>query len=288
MNKKSKLLLTSVGLAVLSGIAATGSTFAWFTATRTASLSYSNATVGTTTSNLSISYLGNAGTFDAPTGDLEEVDNITLTGGAAITDISGDGLNFVKPIWSATSNVASSITSVNTAVGNYLEISVSVLNEGSDTLHVYMGEGTSITATDTDASKAALKAARVAVITGTTVTGGVATGGDVKFLIAPEDTSHTYLKSSSTSATFPIDFADSAVMEALLDTHTNVKAPSAITTQQTITSADGVGAKLGVIDANSSLNVTYRLWIEGQDTDAVNAAIGGVLNFSAGIYALQA
>lgn len=288
MNKKNKLLLTSVGLAVLSGIAATGSTFAWFTSVRTATLSYSNATVGTTTSNLSISYLGNAGTFDAPSGNLTKVNDISLNGGAAITDISGDGLSFVKPIWSATSNVASAIASVNSAKGNYLEISVSVLNEGSDTLHVYMGTGTSITATGTSESEAALKAARVAVITGTTVTSGAATGGTVKFLIAPEDTSHTYLTSSSTTATFPLDFANSTDMGALLGTYTNVKAPSTITTQQTIALADGVGAKLGELAADSSLNVTYRLWIEGQDADAVNAAIGGVLSFSAGIYALQA
>ena len=45
MNNKNKILLTSVGLAMLSGIAATSSTFAWFTTTRTASVSYSSATV---------------------------------------------------------------------------------------------------------------------------------------------------------------------------------------------------------------------------------------------------
>ncbi|MDD3389646.1 MAG: hypothetical protein PHP09_04230, partial [Bacilli bacterium] len=64
MNKNKKLLLSSVGLAVLSGIAATGSTFAWFTTTRTATISYTSATVVSKQSNLKITYVSSNDTFD--------------------------------------------------------------------------------------------------------------------------------------------------------------------------------------------------------------------------------
>lgn len=287
MNKKSKLLLTSVGLALLSGIAATGSTFAWFTAVRTASLSYSKATVGTTTSNLKISYLGNAGTFSDPSGDVTDVNTLDLLGGAAITDISGDGLKFVKPVWSATSTIASTINSVDTAVGNYLEVSISVINEGSSELNVYLGEGTGIFANDDeDASEAALKAARLAVITGEE---GTTLADQVQFIIVADenDTVHEYLSAESVDADFPLDFANGDVND-YIETYTNVILQQNIETKHLIDDADDIGAKLGVIEGNSDLKVTFRLWIEGQDPDAVNDAIGGVLDFAADIYALEA
>lgn len=288
MNKKSKLLLTSVGLALLSGIAATGSTFAWFTATRTASLSYSNATVETTTSNLKISYVGNAGTFSDP-GDIENVNKLDLLGGARITDISGDGLEFVKPVWSATSTIASDINSVDTAVGNYLEVSISVINEGSSKLHVYLGKDTGIFANvagDAAASDAALKAARLAVITGEE---GTTLAEQPQFIIVADedDTVHEYLSAESVNAAFPLNFGNGDV-DTYIKTYDNVIYQEDIETKHLIDDADEIGAKLGVIEANSNLKVTFRLWIEGQDSDAVNEAIGGVLDFKAYIYALEA
>lgn len=287
MNKKSKLLLTSVGLAVLSGIAATGSTFAWFTATRTASLSYSKATVETTTSNLKISYLGNAGTFSDPSGGITNVTELDLLGGAAITDISGDGLEFVKPVWSATSTIASDINSVDTAVGNYLEVSISVINEGSSVLNVYLGEGTGISAHDQEAaSQKALKAARLAVITGEE---GTTLADQVQFIIVADenDTVHEYLSAESVDATFPLNFGNGDV-DTYIETYENVIHQDDIETKHLISDANAIGAKLGVIEGNSDLKVTFRLWIEGQDPDAVNDAIGGVLDFAADIYALEA
>lgn len=284
MNKKSKLLLTSVGLAVLSGIAATGSTFAWFTAVRTASLSYSKATVGTTTSNLRISYLGNAGTFSNPSGGVTNVNTLNLSGGAAITDISGDGLEFVKPVWSATSTIASTINSVDTAVGNYLEVSISVINDGSSKLNVYLGEDTGIFANDANAaSQVALKAARLAVIA------EVEEEDQVQFIIVADeaDEEHEYLIADSVNAAFPLDFGNGDV-DAYIETYTDVIYQDDIETKHLIDDADDIGAKLGVIEGNSNLKVTFRLWIEGQDSDAVNAAIGGVLDFAADIYALEA
>jgi len=54
--QKNKVLLGAIGLVLLSGIAATSSTFAWFTTVRTASISYSKATVQSSDGNLAIEY----------------------------------------------------------------------------------------------------------------------------------------------------------------------------------------------------------------------------------------
>jgi hypothetical protein len=63
MNKKNKVLLGAIGLVLLSGIAATSSTFAWFTTVRTASISYSEATVQASDGNLAIEYLSSLNTW---------------------------------------------------------------------------------------------------------------------------------------------------------------------------------------------------------------------------------
>ncbi|MFA5736474.1 MAG: hypothetical protein WC925_05135, partial [Bacilli bacterium] len=146
MNKNKKLLLSSVGLAVLSGIAATGSTFAWFTTTRTATISYTSATVVSKQSNLKITYVSSNDTFD-PVPETEAVSSLSLVGGMDITDISGDGLKFYKPVWSATENIASAINPVpvSESVGNWVEFTVTISRDNVTGMKVYLGAGTSIT-----------------------------------------------------------------------------------------------------------------------------------------------
>ena len=99
MNKKNKVLLGAIGLVLLSGIAATSSTFAWFTTVRTASISYSEATVQSSDGNLAIDYQSSLNTWSgAPTYDAE-ANKVTIAGANKVTDISGDGKTFYKPVW---------------------------------------------------------------------------------------------------------------------------------------------------------------------------------------------
>lgn len=288
MNKKNKILLTSVGLAVLSGIAATSSTFAWFTTTRTAAISYTNAIVESNQSNLQLTYLGSGNSSFSTAPSLNAVGNtITLVGGNKITDISGDGLAFFKPTWSSVAGEASQILAVSGAAGHYTEVNVKITNIGTASMNVYLGAGTGVTATASPESAAAILAARMAVITGTTVTTGVATGGTLKILHAPNDTAHEYL--SAASATAVNVFApDSSLDDAKKDEYKGTVVGTADFTTATLITGANPNTLVGVLAANGELNVTFRVWLEGEDSDAVNAAIGGVFNFAANLYALDA
>ena len=286
MNNKNKVLLTSVGLALLSGIAATSSTFAWFTTSRTASVSYSSATVSTNQSNLTIAYDSSLNTLGAPTGG--GTNPLVLTGANAITDISGNGLAFFKPVWSATAGTASEIESIPVAAagdadGYYVDFTVELEATGNTSLNVYLGTGTQITSVNAKA----LAASRMAVIV----------GGAVKFIYAPDadytdatdtvQTGHRYL--SAASATPKIVTGTS--QDATKTSFGGTVFPS-FTTYTTNSAASTAGA---IVVANltpvtgtpDSELITFRIWLEGEDVEADNDAISGVLSAAINFYALE-
>lgn len=289
MNNKNKVLLTSVGLALLSGIAATSSTFAWFTTTRTASISYSNATVTSAQSNLAIAYKSSKSTVtNSLAGSV-----LTLSGANLITDISGDGINFFKPVWSATSGIASSINAVDystSADGKLVDFTVTLTVSGQTAMNVYMGSGSGINPVGVaDAEDlAAVASSRMAVLSGATPL----------FFYAPNAAGEKHLTAASAT---PVDVYanDAGVVDATV-------AAAALTTLSTFTTLTANPATPGAAHAfvgkltptetapgsgvwtPATLDVTFRVWIEGQDIDAINAAIGGVFNIAVSLYALEA
>ena len=276
MNKNKKLLLSSVGLAVLSGIAATGSTFAWFTTTRTATISYTSATVVSKQSNLKITYVSSNDTFD-PVPETEAVSSLSLVGGMDITDISGDGLKFYKPVWSATENIASAINPVpvSESVGNWVEFTVTISRDNVTGMKVYLGAGTSIAPkTGLDEDVKAVAASRLAVI-------NVDDSPAVECIYTPSDTSHSYLTTApSGTDVYGIDEYTTKVFSGNLVTGTLV-------TQTTIATADAAKTLVADLSTKSSANVTFRAWLEGEDTDAINDAIGGVFDINISLYGLD-
>lgn len=130
MNKKNKVLLGAIGLVLLSGIAATSSTFAWFTTVRTASISYSEATVQSSDGNLAIEYLSSLNTWNGEPSYDEDANKVTIAGANKVTDISGDGKTFYKPVWTTPVSAASNIETVPTtgdpgvADGFYIDFTV--------------------------------------------------------------------------------------------------------------------------------------------------------------------
>ncbi len=274
MNKKNKILLTSVGLAMLSGIAATGSTFAWFTTTRTASISYSSATVKSTQSNLTITYAGSANTVTASP-NSGATNSLEITGGNNVTDISGDGVNFYKPVWSATPEVASAINEVTTAEGNWVEFKIIISRDNDNGMKVYLGEDTlisAVTAND-DEDEQAVLASRLAVLDDS---------DQLKVLYAPDtnDTAHSYITENDGG---PAAYGDSGFEIA-----TNSTVVNTFTTESNIAAADATGTLIADLSTANSANVTFRAWLEGEDSDAINDAIGGVFNIDIDIYGLEA
>jgi len=277
MNKKNKVLLTSVGLAMLSGIAATGSTFAWFTTTRTASVSYSNATVTTNQSNLTIAYVASENTVD----DTLTGNSLALTGLNSITDISGDGVAFFKPVWSAVPGVASQIDAVTAADGFYIDFTVAITASGNTSLNLYLGTGTEITSGNADA----LASARMAVYA----------EGAVKFIYAPDadytdaldavQTGHQYLSAASATEKTVIGTSQDAAKGVYAGEIFN-----SFTTFNTVSSAPTgslVTTLTPVTGVDSTKNITFRIWLEGEDVEADNDAITGVLSASINFFALE-
>ena len=184
MNKKNKVLLTIMGLVVLSGIAATSSTFAWFTTVRSASISYSSATVETQDNDLSVHYVSSLNTMTATTNDYvndgKTVNNVVLSGGNKVTDISGDGIDFYKPVWKANTygggQVADRIDDITLAAagdadGYLIDFTLTIARgsgaQSTNDLNVYFDAGTAVTAASADAADvAAVKAVRMAAIKG--------------------------------------------------------------------------------------------------------------------------
>lgn len=274
MNKKNKVLLSAVGLVLLSGIAATSSTFAWFTTVRTASINYTEATVTSASGNLVVAYKSSQNTVTGNT-----VDNVTtITGANSITDISGDGKTFYKPVWAVPTTTASVINTVSTADGFYVDFTVTVSRDNTlaqNGFKVYLGEGTEIVGKTDSANQtlndSVVPATRLAVL---------GSDGEVVLRWAPvAETSPEYLVAGTGAygtTTHQVQ-ADSALKTG------------AITTETTIAAADAAGYLVADLASGTlaSTDLTFRIWIEGEDAQTVNAIIGGVFNVNIALYALE-
>jgi len=281
MNNKNKILLTSVGLAMLSGIAATSSTFAWFTTTRTASISFSSATVESKQSNMVLGYVSGNVTNSAGS----TANNLLLTGGNKVTDISGDGINFFKPVWSATEGLATSINAIpytvpTDASGFWVEFTVSVQIAGLTAMNVYLGADTVITPVVDPVNQAKNDLA----VLGSRMSVRVGAAAAAKVIYAPDplNTSHGYLSAASTDPkdVFSVTGEDDATKSSIA---TVVNDFTTLNTNN-ITS----GGFLTTIAANGTTNLTFRVWLEGEDSDTINAAIGGIFDIAVDLYALEA
>jgi len=137
MKIKSKLILAATSLLVLSGVAAGTSTYAWYTANRTVSLSATTINATAAISDLSIKYYDVADDTESANsfndrnvatdhGSAETTGaNSALTFDNKLTDVSGQGnevsgsAHFVKPIFGA--DDSSAITNM---VGEWGEESI--------------------------------------------------------------------------------------------------------------------------------------------------------------------
>ena len=278
MNKKNKVLLASVGLAIFSGIAATSTTFAWFTTTQNASLSFNSATVETQDNNLNVAYKSslNSGITDSQASNV-----ITLTGANKVTDISGDGSTFFKPLWNAaldmpSARVAYDIEQVGAtdADGYYVDFTLTISRDTSGTggMMVYLGQGTQIVAADdeNDADNQAVLGSRLAVLDD---------AGDVILTYAPDsETNYNYISAGSGSVYSVSNFVNTTELSGVVNSFTTYNDNDAAVAASAVAIAD--------LSTETSVDVTFRAWLEGEDADTINDAIGGVFNIDLKIYGL--
>ncbi len=307
MNKKSRLLLPTIGLVVLSAIAATSTTFAWFTTVRSASVEVTRAKVVTTDSNLMIEH---AHTWNDPAVLVPDEDGggddpivLTYTGDALITDISGDGKTFFKPVWAVAPSQAANIRNVTPVVvgdadGYLIDFTIRIFRsdaDGVEGLKVYLGSGTEftpITAQDGDAvqlakDEQAIAGARMSVYEADE--DGVL--GNVIYVHSPVE--EVGAKNSVYLGEYDDTAAHGSTDAQLYDDLDVLHAPFA--TAATNAAASAVYAPIAYlvgaeepVAANrvDEAFVNFRIWIEGEDSDTVNSMIDGEFEVNLDLYAL--
>ena len=280
MNKKNKVLITSIGLALFSGIAATSSTFAWFSAVQNASVSFNSAEVQYEENDLSVAYKSSLNT-GITAGGTENA--LTLTGANMVTDISGNGLNFYKPLWDAaldtpSARVAYDIDQLATAVagdadGYFVDftLTISRTSTGDNGMKVYLGSGSGIapvTASD-DEDEQAVLGARLAVIDASNA---------LLLTYAPADVSHSYIVAATGEELYGVSDFDTASTTAV----------SSFTNYATVALANAASAVvIADLSTATSADVTFRAWLEGEDADTINDAIGGIFKINLNLYGLS-
>lgn len=296
MKKKNKVLLTLMGLVVLSGIAATSSTFAWFTTIRNATVSFTDVTVESEGNDLNIELKSSLSglTADAGSTSVEQggTNELTLTGTTKVTDVSSDGHDFYKPVWNAMDNqIADSIEEIDLTAGNdpaegffvdfTLTISLAAGYQGTQGLNVYLGPGTEITPKTDAANQArndkAVAATRMAVLD----------GNNTILIYSPvkEASGYKYITYTGVDTDKAHEVEEYKV-ETLSDVREEATYFEYFSTVDDVTQGYEVIADLQPTAGNDSKDITFRVWIEGEDDDAVRAAIGGVFDIDIYLYGL--
>lgn len=262
--KNTKVLLLSA-LAMVAVIGGTvGGTYAWFVANRTASGNVGQ--IGTNT----------VGDLQVSTDDQTYSGTFTITT-KSITDVSGDGSTFYRPVIAAGSTSTSiKFSKVNAVaaddLGNYV-IEQTVYFKSDKALKIYIGEGCDLTATAPGLDKAArvafLKSDKSAV---------------TSIIHESEDAELKYVQSTTLGADSALDLATIAGGPELMKM-ADIK--------QRTNTTDAASATLSpelvtLTESEPSVykgSIVIRIWYEGTDSACVNDNKGnpasGTLNFYA-------
>lgn len=289
---KNKKVITSITVLFLSAIAATTGTFAWFVTTREASIQYSGARIYTTDGDLTVVYKSSLNTIvDAD--DIEYIPNeniLNITNDQTITDISGDGLDFYKVDWSSIDDVASSIYDVKAedagdADGYFVDFTITISRTATaDGFKVFLGDDTAILPADEDSDEdnGIVKAIRMAVIS---YDNNDSETGNPEVIIrygTNEQTPAQFLKKETGGTAYS---SGTHIFET--DSLYNYVP---FTTESIIDDADDVYPAIADLmpEDSTSADVTFRFYIEGEDSDTVNDYIHGTFSVNLDLYALYA
>lgn len=269
----------------ISGMMTTAGTLAWFQTVRNAEISFKNASVHSASSDLLVDFKSSLNTFTSNVKDTND-NSITLGGSLKVTDVSGDGINLYKPLWSATNDIAQEILEVATtgapgvANGYYIDftITVSRLASAGEGVKVYLGAGTGIFPKNPLVTKDVeiVKATRLAVINYDDFDSTTGTP-EVVFLHAPvEEPSPTYLvEGTGAYGTTTHAFAAGVTLKS-----------NAFITASTIAASEVAYPAIANLMSESSVDVTFRVWVEGTDLDAKNDNISGAFGIVLNLYSV--
>jgi hypothetical protein len=159
------------------------------------------------------------------------------------------------------------------ADGFYVDFTLTISRSavGTGGMKVYLGAGTEITAhTDLDAEDAqAVLGSRLAVLDSV---------GDVILVYAPDsDASYNYITPATGESLYSVADFDSVALTGVVNS---------FATYTTVTAADAGTVAIADLSTATTADVTFRAWLEGEDADTINDAIGGVFDIDLKIYGL--
>jgi hypothetical protein len=296
MKLKSKLLLAASSLLVLSGVAAGTGTYAWFTATQTATVGVDYFSVKTNTSNLTMKTVsGDNVKCNSADDNVAGKTSVTYTATETtdgdnhnkLTDVSSDGINFWKAggvVDHYTTSSSSSVLSQTiagatkvTAVYPYCYQITITFTQSDKAYPMAVLLSSKSTITKASGSKEIYKAARVGLVDYTTAT-------EVqKGYFAPNDTindSYTYISNYSGST---MTYSKVNTLNGVMDS--TFVAGTDLTDASTDVTATHAGY-LGEITSTSDLTIVIRIWLEGQDSDCIKTNIGDPFNVDLKFYGI--
>lgn len=302
MKNKTKLVLGLSALLAVTAGAATTSTLAWFTTTRTASVQFTSIGVYGATGDLGLHYQAITNGLSVTPADTNNSISVTDTIANAETDVSGDGVTFYKPDWSATENGVANVADEATnssSVKYYVQFALKMTNSSTvNPLEVFLQGGTSGTLIDntphvdteneTNGYNYAAHATRVALFdlgsptTAPTSISVTPSSSNTKYLYDGTDTgtSLNYVKESTVGTDTPWKGLDNRVSVAMPVTPVKTTDIStAISTKPSSDSTMGSGRFVTSIPKATSATVLgYKyigvsIWLEGESANCVNAAI---------------
>jgi len=304
MKNKTKVVL---GLAaVLAGTVGVAgvSTFAWFTTQNTAQMAFAHAYIKANNANISVTYetVANNGITAEQVSTSGNGFNVAST--VDVTDISGDGINFYRPIWSNfATKTASGISSYSAIGGHYVKFGATITNQNTNQgVYVYMGSGCTIEGNTADAlDVTAAKASRLAVVD---PAGNAGNGSLISYWQAASVDLRTYsfvsTGAAGTDSAYGVDgyklvtcsVANLSTwrLGAFSNPSTNkyVASDAARNAANTVDSARAVGDGQTVcyLAASGTKRVDFVMWVEGTNDEATDAIIDHSIKFNVELFAI--
>lgn len=272
---KKRLLVSSALMLVLTSVAATSSTFAWFSVNRKGTVTSPDMTATAKDGGLDIAS--------------------TPNGVTNLYDVSSkDGKTFYKPVLgpASTADAPSFVScpvvydgtqTLNSNSNYFMELNISFTS--SSTLGVYLSKDTTISIKkDSDVTKgnAALNSLRIAFLSANA--SYQVTTGDPLLVYAPvAETGIKYVSSTAVTS--------GTLTETTYDA--NELGNSGYVQNGKIDAVDiatnDVTNKyyMGQVENTKPLYIVARMWLEGTDKDCTNAAIGGIVSALLSFYGVE-
>lgn len=264
-------------LAIVAGAASTA-TLAWFTTSREAKISFTNAGIYSTGGKLDVKYLHVKGGGTVESDSVDYIESIAITGSTdSETDVSGlPTSKFYSVTWgpkkAESSNAslyqslytATAFTQVQDGDNAFIHFQLDLRNGATNTVNLVLQNGTDVTP-NSDSKPAdvlAAKSTRVAILSGNTI----------KSMFAhSDDTSFSYVSAKDNSYLYGLEGFEAASVTGNYFHNVTTSAFTTIAKSSDKSTYNYLG------DLAGGANATYDVyvWSEGTDSSCTNDAKTG-------------